>query len=104
MKIAEALQLRKQFEAKVKQLEPLKLNGEMGVYKDEVHRAKVTDDVDQITLKIARVDIGSITREFDFYATQLRKLDTSIQKANWEFDIEYVEEKMAEAAAPAKEA
>jgi hypothetical protein len=91
MKIAEALLLRKQLEAKVKQLEPLKLQGETGVYKTEVTRSKVNDNYDEIIARVARVELKDITSEYDHYATELRKLDTSIQKANWAFDVDYVE-------------
>jgi hypothetical protein len=102
MKIAEALLLRKQLEAKVQQLQPLKINGDQGVYKDEIQRVKVSDEVDEARIKIARIDIKSITREYDHYASELRKLDASIQKANWQFDVEYAEKAPAEDKAEAK--
>lgn len=92
MKIAEALLLRKQLEAKVKQLEALKMSGDNGVYQDQINRVKVTDEVDQITMKIARIDIRSVTADYDHYASQLRKLDASIQQANWAFEVTYKEE------------
>lgn len=89
MKIAEALLLRKQLEAKVEQLKPLKLNGDAGVYKDEVHRININESIDEITLKVARVDINSLTKTYDTYASELRKLDAALQKANWQYDIEF---------------
>lgn len=92
MKIAEALLLRKQLEAKVAQLQPLKLNGDSGVYKDEIQRVKVSDEIDEARIKVARVDVASITKEYDHYATQLRKLDTAIQKANWTHEVDFNEE------------
>lgn len=92
MKIAEALLLRKQLEAKVQQLQPLKINGDQGVYQDQIQRVKVSDEIDEARIKIARVDVKSITREYDHYASQLRKLDASIQKANWQHDVEFTEE------------
>lgn len=91
MKIAEALLLRKQLEAKVKQLEPLKIQGENGVYETKVSRRNVTENVDEITAQVARVELKSITKEYDHYATQLRKIDTAIQKANWQFDVDFEE-------------
>lgn len=96
MKIAEALLLRKQLEAKVKQLEPLKLNGENGVYKDEVQRRQVSENVDEVVARVARIDIRSITRDYDHYASELRKLDAAIQKANWQHDVDYKEQKLPE--------
>lgn len=93
MKIAEALLLRKQFEAKVAQLQPLKLQGENGVYEMKVDRVSVNDNVDEVRAKIPRVELADITAEFDHYATELRKIDTAIQKANWAFDVDYTEAK-----------
>lgn len=91
MKVAEGLLLRKQLEAKVAQLQPLKLNGDNGVYQDEIRRVKVSDEIDEAVIKVARVDVGSITREFDHYATQLRKLDAAIQQANWVNELDFSE-------------
>jgi len=95
MKIAEGLLLRKQLEAKVKQLEPLKVQGDNGVYDFKVERVKVGDDVDEARLQIPRIDIKTVTKEYDHYASELRKLDAAIQKANWAFDLDYKEEKPA---------
>lgn len=91
MKIAEALLLRKQLEQKVEQLKPLKLNGENGVYKLEIQRVKISEEVDEARISIPRLQPSDVTREYDHFATELRKLDTAIQKANWQFDIDYKE-------------
>ena len=91
MKIAEGLLLRKQLEAKVKQLEPLKLQGENGVYDTKVQRKNISDSVDEVTMSVPKVKLEDITKTYDMYATQLRLLDTSIQKANWQFDLDYTE-------------
>jgi len=93
MKIAEGLLLRKQLEAKVKQLEPLKVNGEQGLYEAKSERININENVDEVKMTIPRVELKEITKEYDRYATQLRKLDASIQKANWEFDLDFKEEK-----------
>lgn len=95
MKIAEGLLLRKQLEAKVKQLEPLKLNGESGVYRDEVQRVKISEEIDEARIKVARIDIKSVTKEYDHYSSELRKLDAAIQAANWKFELDYKESKKA---------
>ena len=96
MKIAEGLLLRKQLEAKVKQLEPLKLNGDKGFFELKTERVNINDNVDEVKLNIPKVKLADITREYDFYATQLRKLDASIQQANWATDLTYKEEKLGE--------
>jgi hypothetical protein len=96
MKVAEALLLRKQLEAKVKQLEPLRIQGENGVYAEKVERISVGENVDQVKFAIPRLTLADITKTYDHYASELRKLDASIQKANWTYDVDYKEVKLPE--------
>ena len=96
MKIAEGLLLRKQLDSKVKQLEPLKIQGENGVYETKVERKNISDNVDEIVAQVPKVKLAEITKTYDHYATQLRKLDAAIQKANWEHDLDFTEEQIKE--------
>jgi hypothetical protein len=91
MKIAMALLLRKQLEQKVEQLRPLKLRGDEGLFETKVSRKNISETVDEATITVPRVTLADITRTFDFYAGELRKVDAAIQQANWSFDIEYTE-------------
>jgi len=93
MKIAEALLLRKQLESKVKQLEPLKIQGDQGVYAMTIERINIGENVDEARIQIPKVDLKDLTKEYDHYASELRKLDAAIQKANWQYDIDYTETK-----------
>lgn len=93
MKIAEGLLLRKQLEAKVKQLEPIRQVGEQGLFELKTSRKAVNEQVDEVTFQIPKVTMAEVTAEFDHYATELRKLDTALQKANWTHDLEYAEAK-----------
>lgn len=93
MKIAEALLLRKQLQAKVEQLQPLHNVGERGVFDQAVKRVNVNENVDEITLTTPRITLADITRTYDHYAGELRKLDASIQQANWMHDVSYIEVK-----------
>jgi len=94
MKIAEGLLLRKQLEAKVKQLEPIKELGERGVLELKTQRININETTDEIKMQVPKIKLAEITKEYDHYATQLRKLDASLQKANWEFDLDFKEEKL----------
>lgn len=89
MKIAEALVLRKHIEAKVKQLEPLKLAGDNGVFEVKTERVKVSEEVDEVKLQIPKIELASVTKEYDKYSKALRELDTAIQKANWEHEVKF---------------
>jgi len=91
MKIAEGLLLRKQLESKVKQLEPLKMQGDQGLFELKTQRKNVGDNTDEVVFQIPKVTLDEVTADYDHYATQLRKLDTAIQKANWEYDVDYSE-------------
>lgn len=88
MKLAEALVMRKHLEAKVRQLEPLKVNGDNGVYKEEVQRVNINDSVDEIRLKMPKVELSEITKEYDKYSKALRQLDTAIQQTNWSAELQ----------------
>jgi hypothetical protein len=92
MKIAEGLLLRKQLQAKTEQLKPLRDLGERGVFDQQVKRQSVSDNVDEVTIVTPRVTLKDITSTYDHYATQLRKLDAALQKANWSFDLDFTEE------------
>ena len=87
MKIAQGLLLRKQLEQKVKQLEPIKLQGEEGLLQTKTRRVNVTEQIDELTLQVPRITLAEVTGEYDKYASALRNLDAAIQRANWEFDL-----------------
>lgn len=96
MKIAEALVLRKHLEAKVKQLEPLKVNGDNGLFELKTERVKISDEVDEVKLQVPKVTISDITKEYNTYSKALRELDTAIQKANWECEVDFTKPKGVE--------
>ena len=89
MKIAEALLLRKQYSEKVAQLTPITEIGEKGLFETKIKRLNVNDQVDEISMQIPRVTMKDVTAEYDYYASELRKLDAAIQKANWEFSVDF---------------
>jgi hypothetical protein len=91
MKIAEALLLRKQLEGKVAQLTPIKQVGDAGLFEIKIERKQVNDNVDEVKFQVPKVTMAEVTREYDHYAAELRKIDTAIQKANWQFDVDYSE-------------
>ena len=89
MKIAQALLLRKQLEKKVAQLEPIKNMGDQGLFETKVKRLNVGSDIDEVSIQVPKMTLAEITAEYDKYASSLRKIDASIQKANWEFDVDF---------------
>jgi len=91
MKIAQALLLRKQLEAKVNQLTPVKQLGENGLFELKTQRRNVTDNTDEVTFQIPKITLSEITKEYDKYASALRKLDASVQKANWQYEVDFTD-------------
>jgi len=89
MTIAEALVLRKHLEMKVKQLEPLKINGENGLFELHTERKNVSDTVDEVKFQVPKIELKEITKEYDLYSKALRELDTAIQKANWVTKLDF---------------
>lgn len=83
MTIAEGLVLRKHLEAKVKQLEPLYINGQRGLFELKTERKNIGDNVDELTTSVPKITMEEVTKEYDMYSKALRELDTAIQQANW---------------------
>ena len=91
IKLAEALLRRRELQEKVDQLRPLRVSD---LFETKVKRMKVTDNIDDVTAQVAKVDAAQITAEFDHYAKQLREVDAFIQQANWTTDIEVNKDNM----------
>ena len=91
MKIAQALLLRKQLEAKVEQLKPVKQLGENGLFEIKTSRRNVSEQTDEISFQIPKITLSEVTKEYDKFASALRKLDAAVQKANWEFEVDFTE-------------
>lgn len=87
MKIAEALVLRKHLENKVKQLEPIYVQGQKGLFELKTERVSINENVDELKLQVPKVSLPEVTAEYDKYSKALRELDTAIQAANWAYDV-----------------
>lgn len=94
MKLAEALLLRKHLAMKVEQLKTIKLQGDNGLFEVKFNRKSVQagpEAIDEIVAQVPKVTMKEVTKEFDLYASELRKLDTAIQQANWQYDVSYAQ-------------
>lgn len=87
--IAEALVLRKHLAEKVEQLKPIKVNGDNGMFEPQTKRISVNENLDEVSLQIPRVEMSSITKEYDTYSKALREIDTAIQAANWKYAVDF---------------
>lgn len=82
MTLARLLNLRKHLAIKVKQLEPIKLQAEGGIFETKKQRVKVSETHDEITITQSKVDASEITKEYDNHAKELRLVDDAIQFMN----------------------
>ena len=89
MKIAEALVLRKHLEQKVEQLRPLKMAGEGGAFELQTKRVKVSDEFDELSIQVPKLELKDLTKEYDLYSKALRELDTAVQQANWTAEVAF---------------
>lgn len=106
MKIAEALVLRKHLQNKVDQLKPIYEAGERGLFELKVERVAVNSSqdskVDELRMKVPKLTMADLTKEYDKYAKALRVLDTKIQEANWKFSVDFNESEFLTEATDAK--
>lgn len=87
MKLAQALLLRKQLQQKVEQLQPIKQMGDQGLFETKTKRVAASQVTDEVTISVPRVELSSVTAEYDKYASALRRLDAAIQRTNWDADL-----------------
>jgi len=88
VKLAEALLRRKELNAKIDQLK--KINVE-GLFEVKATRRNVTENIDDIVVKVPKITLAQVAAGYDFYAKQLRLVDAAIQQANWTTEIEIMD-------------
>lgn len=91
--LAEALLRRKELDAKVKQLAGIKASN---VFENVVQRIKVTEGIDEVTARVAKLTAAQVTAEYDHYARALRLIDGVINKTNWGTEVEADDRAMAD--------
>lgn len=85
VKLAQLLLRRKELGMKVMQLQPINVKG---LFETKISRKPVGDSYDDITSIIPVLSPAAVTREYDYYASQLRQVDALIQQANWTVEVE----------------
>lgn len=100
VKLAEALLRRKELNGKVEQLK--KINVE-GLFEVKATRRNVTENVDDVIVKVPKITLVQVSAGHDWYAKQLRLIDAAIQQANWVTEIEVGNDVMKDFVEPVKE-
>lgn len=100
IKLAEALLRRKELNQKVDQLK--KINVE-GLFEVKATRRNVTENVDDVVVKVPKITMAQVAGAYDWYAKQLRLVDAAIQQANWVTEIEVGNDVMKDFVEPKAE-
>jgi len=59
------------------------------VFETKTQRRAISETIDEITSTVSKLKLADITKEYDKYCTALRKVDASIQQANWTAECEF---------------
>lgn len=84
MKLAEALLLRKELQAKVDRLKAIDIKD---AFETQTGRGAVVDGFNDMIAKVSKISFQQFTHCYDWHAKQLRRVDAAIQQANWAVDV-----------------
>ena len=85
IKLAEALLRRKELNDKVAQLKTINVQG---LFEVKASRKNVTENIDDVVVKVPKITMAQVAAGYDWYSKQLRLVDAAIQQANWITEIE----------------
>jgi hypothetical protein len=100
IKLAEALLRRKELNEKVDQLKKINIEG---LFEVKATRRNVTENVDDVVVKVPKITLPQVAAGFDWYAKQLRLVDAAIQQANWTTEIDVAPDVMKDYVESVKE-
>lgn len=83
--LADALLRRKELAVKVQALTVIKATA---LFETKAVRKNVTENLDDVIAQVPKLNASQVTAELDWHSRQLRLLDSSIQRANWNTVIE----------------
>ncbi len=93
VKLAEALLRRKELQGKVDALKSIK---DRDLFEVKAARKPVSDSIDDIVAQVPKLTASQVTQEYDWHSRQLRLVDSAIQQANWNCEIELSPETMGD--------
>lgn len=86
MKLAEALLLRKELQAKVDRLKQI---DNKAMFETKTGRGPVSDGFNDMIAEVSKISFQQFTHCYDWHAKQLRLVDAAIQQANWTAEVGY---------------
>lgn len=91
IKLAEALLRRKELQQKVTLLQQIDAKA---LYEVKAVRRNVTENIDDIVAQVPKLTAAEVSREYDWHARQLRRVDAAIQQTNWSAEVDVDDEVM----------
>lgn len=85
MKLAEALLLRKELQAKVDRLKAIDTKS---MFETKTGRSACTDGFNDLIAEVSQISFQQFTHCYDWHAKQLRLVDAAIQQANWTSEVD----------------
>ncbi len=86
IKLAEALLLRKELQAKVDRLKVIDIKG---AFETKTGRGPVSDGFNDMIAEVSVVSFQQFTHCYDWHAKRLREVDAVIQQANWTCEVDF---------------
>jgi len=87
--LAECLLRRKELQDKLDGLDTIK---RQDLFEVKVKRMKVSDSIDDVTITIPKLQYNQVVQEYNYCASQLRKVDAHIQRTNWTTELSGVDD------------
>ena len=86
IKLAEALLIRKELQAKVDRLKTL---DNKDFFETKTGRGPVSDGFNDMIAEVPKISFQQFTHCYDWHAKHLRQVDAVIQQANWTTEVEF---------------
>ena len=87
-KLAECLLRRKELQQKIDRIGGIK---DKDLFEVKARRQAITDSIEEVVAQVPKVALKDVTKEYDYYARQLRLIDAAIQQKNWTAEVEGVD-------------
>lgn len=85
MKLAEALLIRKELQAKVDRLKQI---DNKAMFETKTGRGQCQDGFNDMIAEVSKISFQQFTHCYDWHAKRLREVDAAIQQANWTTEVD----------------
>lgn len=87
--LADCLLRRKELQDKLEGLSNIKAKD---LFDIKVKRMNVSESIDDVTMTVPKLEYNQVVAEYNYTASQLRKIDAAIQRCNWTTEVAGVDD------------